>query len=135
MTNRRLLIPGVALLAAWSVFAAGSLCAQETQGPIAPKPGEPIQNSPEPAIRVKVQVVNVPVTVRDAKGELVLDLRQKDFHVLDNGAPQTIDTFYLGGEPLDCALIFETSSQIAPLLPAVRKSAIVFTQTVVGPSG
>ena len=32
-------------------------------------------------------------------------------------------------------LVFETSSRIAPLLPAVQKSAIVFTQTVIGPSG
>jgi len=32
-------------------------------------------------------------------------------------------------------LVFETSSRIAPLLPAIQKSAIVFTQTIVGPSG
>lgn len=102
---------------------------------MAPKPGAAIQKAPEGAIRVKVQVVNAPVTVHDSKNELVLDLRKEDFHVTDNGVEQTIDSFDLGGEPLSAVLLFENSSRVAPLLPAVRKSAIVFTQTVVGPSG
>lgn len=71
----------------------------------------------------------------DGEGEPVLDLQQKDFHVFDEGADQTIESLDLGGEPLSAVLVFETSSRIAPLLPAVQKSAIVFTQTVVGPSG
>jgi VWFA-related protein len=79
--------------------------------------------------------VNAPVAVHDAKGELVLDLEKKDFQVLDNGVTQNIETFDLGGEPLSAVLVFETSSRIAPLLPAVQKSAIVFTQTIVGPTG
>ncbi len=55
--------------------------------------------------------------------------------MLDNGVVQNIESFDLGSEPLSAVLVFETSSQIAPLLPAVQKSAIVFTQTVIGPSG
>jgi len=109
--------------------------AQETKDPIAPKPGVVVQQPPDNAIRVRVALVNAPVTVTDATGELVLDLKQKDFHVLDNGVGQTIESFDLGGEPLSAVLVFETSSRIAPLLPAVQKSAIVFTQTVIGPSG
>jgi VWFA-related protein len=108
---------------------------QQTMGPIAPKPDKPVQQSPEGTIRVRVALVSAPVVVIDAKGESVLDLQQKDFHVLDNGVDQTIESFDLGGEPLSAVFVFETSSRIAPLLPAVQKSAIVFTQTVVGPSG
>jgi VWFA-related protein len=132
---RRHFTAGLAVLAAWIAFSAAPACAQGTQGPIAPKPGTPIQKPPDGAIRVKVALVNAPVTVRDATGELVLDLEKKDFHVLDNGVAQNIENFDLGGEPLSAVLIFETSSRIAPLLPAVQKSAIVFTQTVIGPSG
>ena len=69
------------------------------------------------------------------KGEPVLDLQQKDFHVLDDGVNQTIESFDLGGEQVSVVLVFETSARIATLLPAIQKSAIVFTQTVVGPSG
>jgi VWFA-related protein len=84
---------------------------------------------------VRVATVNAPVAVIDAKGQLVLDLEQKDFHVLDNGVPQHIDTFDLAGAPLSAVLVFETSARIAPLLPAVQKAGIVFTQNVIGPSG
>lgn len=123
------------MLVASILFSGKHARAQGTQGPIAPKAGTTVQKAPESAIRVKVALVNAPVAVQDAKGEMVLDLEQKDFHVLDNGVVQNIESFDLGSEPLSAVLVFETSSQIAPLLPAVQKSAIVFTQTVIGPSG
>jgi VWFA-related protein len=84
---------------------------------------------------LRVALVSAPVVVTDASEEPVLDLHENAFHVVDNGVEQTIEAFDLGGEPLSAVLVFETSSRVAPLLPAVRKSAIVFTQTVVGPSG
>jgi VWFA-related protein len=117
------------------VFAAPPARAQQSQGPIAPKPGAPVQQAPEGTIRVRVALVRAPVVVIDGKGEPILDLQQKDFHILDDGAEQAIESIDLGGEPVSAVLVFETSSRIAPLLPAVQKSAIVFTQTVVGPSG
>jgi VWFA-related protein len=135
MPLRRTFAGGLAVLAASMLVPGTDARAQGTQGPIAPKPGVVIQEPPDNAIRVRVALVNAPVTVTDATGELVLDLEQKDFHVLDNGVGQNIESFDLGGEPLSAVLVFETSSRIAPLLPAVQKSAIVFTQTVIGPSG
>ena len=105
------------------------------QGPIAPSPSTPVQQPPQGTIRVRVALVRAPVVVIDSNGEPVTDLQQKDFHILDDGVSQTIESFDLGGEQLSAVLIFETSSRIAPLLPAVQKSAIVFTQTLVGPSG
>jgi VWFA-related protein len=135
MTLRRAFTAGLALIVAWLVFSIAPARAQGTQGPIAPKSGAPVQEAPDNAIRVRVALVNAPVTVHDAKGELVMDLKKENFHVLDNGVEQNIETFDLGGEPLSAVLVFETSSRIAPLLPAVQKSAIVFTQTVIGPSG
>jgi VWFA-related protein len=135
MTSRR--TPAICLVAliGGMVFAAMHARAQQTQGPIAPKPGTPVQQAPEGTIRVRVALVSAPVVVVGAKGEPVLDLQQKDFHVLDDGVDQTIESFDLGGEQVSAVLVFETSARIAPLLPAIQKSAIVFTQTVVGPSG
>lgn len=135
MTSRPSLAVGLATLAAGMVFAALPGRSQQTQGPIAPKTGTPVQQAPDGVFRVRVALVRAPVVVIDAKGEPVLDLQQKDFHVLDNGADQAVESMDLGGEPLSAVFVFETSSRIAPLLPAVQKSAIVFTQTVVGPSG
>jgi VWFA-related protein len=117
------------------VLVASTTRSQQSQGPIAPKPGTPVQQTPEGTIRVRVALVSTPVVVVGENGEPILDLQQKDFRVLDDGAVQTIDSFDLGGEPLSAVFVFETSSRIKPLLPAIQKSAIVFTQTVVGPSG
>ncbi len=135
MTLHRALPACLAALAAGIVFLAHAAQPQGTQGPIAPKPGTTIQQPPEGTLRVRVALVNAPVVVSDAKGELILDLEKKDFHVLDNGVDQAIDSFDLGGEPLSAVLVFETSSRIAPLLPGVQKTGILFTQTVIGASG
>src|ERR1039458_4058217 len=134
MTLKHYFFAAFALLAA-AFMGAAPARAQETHEPVAPKPGATAQKSPEPAIRVKVQVVNAPVAVRDAKNNVILDLRKENFQILDNRVKQTIESFDLAGEPLSTVLVLETSSRVAPLLPTVRKSAIVFTQTVVGASG
>src|SRR3984957_3182127 len=136
MTLRRTIADCLAALAAGMLFAAALAARpQQSQGPIAPKLGTPVQQPPEGTIRVRVALVTAPVVVIDAKGEPVVDLQQKDFHILDDGKDQTIESFELGGEKLSAVLVYETSSRIAPLLPAVQKAAIVFTQTIVGPSG
>ncbi len=135
MNLRRTLSLGLAALAAGIVFAAAPVRPQQSQGPIPPKPGAPVQQPPQGTIRVRVALVSAPVVVVGAKGEPVLDLQQKDFHILDDGRDQTIESFDLGGEKLSAVLVFETSARIAPILPAVQKSAIIFTQTIVGPSG
>jgi len=123
------------LLALWIALPAVPLTARKTQGPITPKSGNTVQQPPTDTIRVRVALVTLPVTVRDASDQLVLDLQKKDFHVLDNGVEQAVDTFDLGGEPLSAVLLFETSTRITPLLPTIQKSGIVFTQTVIGASG
>jgi VWFA-related protein len=117
------------------IFCAKPFRAQQTQGPISPKPDAPVQQPQEGRIRVRVSLVSAPVVVVDSKGEPVLDLQQKDFHIKDDGTDQTIESFDLGGEPVAAVFVFETSSRIQPLLPAIQKSAIIFTQTIVGPSG
>lgn len=84
------------------------------------------------AIRVRTEEVTAPVTVRDRAGEMILDLTKKDFHVYDNGVEQSIDHFDLGGDLLSIVLAVETSSHIEALLPAVRQTGIIFSQTVMG---
>jgi VWFA-related protein len=135
MSVRNVLAGGLILLTWVALSPFQSTRAQGNQGPITPKQGTSIQKPPDNAIRVRVALVSMPVTVRDGSGELVLNLEKKNFHVLDNGVEQTLESFDLGGEPLSAVLVFETSTRIAPLIPAVQKSAILFTQTVVGPSG
>ena len=79
--------------------------------------------------------MNTPVTVRDEKGEMVHSLEESDFRITDNGVPQKITHFNLGGDPISLVVVVETSSRIGPLLPQIRKTGILITQTVTGPTG
>jgi VWFA-related protein len=106
------------------------------QAPSSPgvnQPAGPVQQAPETRIKARVSLVNTPVTVVNSKGELVSDLEAKDFRVADNGVPQKITHFDLGRPPLSLVILIETSSRIESLLPEIRRTGIVFTNTVMGP--
>jgi len=112
--------------------------AQSPSGPLPPKPGVEVQLPPkdiQAKVKVRVALVNTPVTVRNGRGEMVHDLEARDFQIADNGVAQRIAHFDLGGDPLSMVILLETSSRIEPLLPEVRKTGILFTQTVMGPTG
>jgi VWFA-related protein len=66
---------------------------------------------------------------------MVHDLEAANFRISDNGVSQQISYFDLGGDPISMVILIETSSRIAPLLPAMTKTGIVFTQTVMGSTG
>ena len=132
-------IAGASLtLALLLAFVGASVRAQAPSGPIAPKPGAEVQQPPndtQAKVRVQVSLVNTPVTVRDSRGDMVHDLEARDFKITDNGVAQRISHFDLGGDPLSLVILLQTSSRIEPLLPQVRKTGILFTQTVMGPTG
>jgi VWFA-related protein len=109
--------------------------AQAPDGPMIPQPGVPIQKAPPSPIKVRTVLVNTPVTVRNEEGEMVHDLEESDFRITDNGAPQKITHFNLGGDPISLVVVVETSSRISPILPKIRKSGILISQTVTGPTG
>ena len=127
----------LAILAGMAAMTAVVLpCAQAQapEGPMVPQPGVPIQKGPAP-IKLRTVLVNTPVTVRNGKGEMVHDLEEADFQISDNGSLQKITHFNLGGDPISLVVVVEMSSRIAPILPQIRKSGILISQTVTGPTG
>src|SRR5260370_6330504 len=117
---------------------SGPARAQAPSGPIQPKPGVEVQLPPKDTqakVKVRVALVNTPVTVRDSRGEMVPNLEARDFQITDNHVAQSIAHFDLGGDPISMVILIETSSRIEPLLPEMRKTGIIFTQTVMGPTG
>ncbi len=120
------------------LLAFAGAFAQAPSGPLPPKPGIEVQLPPKDSqgkLKVRVTLVNTPVTVRNGRGEMVHNLEAGDFQVTDNGVAQQISHFDLGGDPISLVILMETSSRIEPLLPEMRKTGILFTQTVMGPSG
>ena len=130
---KRLLIIFACLIAMAGIALPRAL-AQAPDGPMIPQPGTPVQKGPAP-IRLRSVLVNTPVTVRNEKGDMVHDLEESDFRVTDNGALQKITHFNLGGDPISLVVVVEMSSRIASILPQIRKSGILISQTVTGPTG
>jgi VWFA-related protein len=131
---RSAILPLILLLAPGAVPAG----AQSPSGPLPPRPGVEVQLPPaasQAKVRVEVALVNTPVTVRNARGEMVHDLEAGNFKIMDNGVAQQISHFDLGGDPVSVVILIETSSRIEPLWPQVRKTGILFTETVMGPNG
>lgn len=61
---------------------------------------------------VEVEMVSVYVTVQDARGRLVTNLRHEDFIVYDNGVPQAISQFSREYVPLSVLILLDTSSSM-----------------------
>jgi VWFA-related protein len=101
-----------------------------------PRPNTQIQATPPEVlakITARVTLVNTPVTVRDSTGAMVHNLDQQDFVITDNGVPQKIIHFDIGGDPISLVVVVETSSRMDPFLPQLRKTGILFTEQVMGP--
>jgi VWFA-related protein len=103
-----------------------------------PKPASAVQLPPpevEARLKVRVSLVNTPVTVRDRSGQMIHDLDAKNFTVTDNGIEQKITHFDLGGDPLSVVILMETSERIDSIFPEIRKTGSLFADTVMGATG
>jgi VWFA-related protein len=77
-------------------------------------------------------VVNVLCSVRDQKGALAHHLRQEDFILLEDGAPQTIRHFTREtGLPLTVGLLVDTSNSQVRLVDGERRAAAQFFSQVI----
>ena len=88
-------ILALGLLAALAVTLSGAApppkpSRQQGQLPPPPPPQAPGSDDTRAIIRARVDLVVVPVTVKDSSGELVADLRQDEFRVLEDGVEQKI---------------------------------------------
>jgi VWFA-related protein len=131
-------IAAVVAIAPLLALAGAAARTQSPSGPLPPKPGVEVQLPPadtQAKVKVQVALVNTPVTVRNGRGDMVHNLEARDFQITDNGVAQQISHFDLGGDPISMVILLQTSSRIEPLLPQVRKTGILFTQTMMGPTG
>jgi VWFA-related protein len=138
MGGMRAAVRGVGLALLGLASACGQASAQAPEGPLAPKPGTAVQQPPpevEARLKVRVSLVNTPVTVRNASGQMIHDLDAKNFVVTDNGVTQKITHFDLGGDPVSVVILMETSERIDSIFPEMRKTGRIFTQAVMGLGG
>ncbi len=74
-------------------------------------------------IKIDTTLVSVPVIVSDRQGHYVPNLQAKDFTIYQNGAKQNIDFFAATEEPLNIALLIDTSHSARDVLDDIKDSA------------
>ncbi len=99
-----------ALLAALVVLATGLLAAQSP-----PPPQQPAGSGQGDGFKFRagVELINVTATVTDSTGRFVPGLKQEDFSVFEDDAPQTITHFSAERVPVSLGLVLDTSGSMA----------------------
>jgi VWFA-related protein len=86
---------------------------------------------PSATLKVQVNEVVLPVTVRDKKGNLVTNLQQGDFTLAEDGRPQTIKSFTRQtNQPFRLGLLVDTSRSVSGAMENERKAAGKFVDTM-----
>ena len=121
------------------LFSGSPNYAQTQQAHAAPSqsqtqesPSPPVPQSGLPSIQVTAGLVHLMVTVTDRKRNLITDLEESNFKVLENGAAQSIRFF--GREtdlPLRIGLLLDTSNSIRSRLSFEQEAAIDFLNKVI----
>ena len=86
-------------------------------------PNQPI---PQTTIRVKVNMISLPVVVTARNGEYVKDLKQEDFEIFEDGVRQEIAGFAAVEAPVSVALMLDTSGSTQQQLNRIRNDAVRF---------
>ncbi len=99
--------PAVSVL----IIALGVFLAQAAQiGPAGTQQQRQVQeqsSDPRARIRSTVELVVVPVTVKDSKGNLVGDLRRDEFRVFEDGVEQQVSLFSTDAFPLSSVVLLD----------------------------
>jgi VWFA-related protein len=74
--------------------------------------------------RADSRLVEVPVTITDARGRYIDDLRQPQFRVVEEGHPRPITAFEIQSSSLACAVLLDTTGSMEAALPALKNAAL-----------
>ena len=80
-------------------------------------------NAQDAPFKSGIDMVPLTVTVTDGAGNYKTGLSQGDFAVLEDGVPQTLSFFASDEVPVDVALVMDTSSSMAPVMPMLQSAA------------
>lgn len=106
-----------------AVFAIVSLCAfvaapAARSGLLPHESAVPQQNPP--AFRSSTSTVSVAVSVKHGN-TIVSNLTARDFHLTDNGVPQTVEAVAIESLPIDVSLFLDTSGSTSGKLDEMKR--------------
>jgi Ca-activated chloride channel family protein len=82
------------------------------------------QEDPDEIVRVRTDLVTVPVYVTDGQRRRVMDLKQSDFEVRDNGRVVKIDYFVAGTERVALVFLLDASGSTREVIRQQRDVAL-----------
>ena len=106
----------VVVLVVWLLFACAS--------------GGTAQVVDDAPIKINTVLLNVPVVVSDRDGRNITGLKKEDFSVYQEGVKQTIEFFANTEEPLNVAIIVDTSVSVRRVIKSLKKAAKEFITTL-----
>ena len=90
---------------------------------------QPARQRAEPAIRVNVNLVLVPVTVTDRAGRVINGLGRENFQVFDEAVPQQIVSFGNEDVPTSVGVVFDISGSMTHKMSKARLALRAFSDT------
>ncbi|MBK5259792.1 MAG: VWA domain-containing protein [Thermoanaerobaculia bacterium] len=83
---------------------------------------------------IEVNVVELPVSVSDATGAPMVDLKQESFTVLENGKPQKLSSFaFATNLPISVGVLLDHSGSMQPRIKDAKAAAVEFFKEIMKP--
>jgi len=81
-------------------------------------------------VRIDTQLVDIPVEITDKSGKPILNLKQNNFVVYEDGKRQEVADFSATSAPFEVALLLDTSGSARTELPLITRAAENFINSL-----
>ena len=95
--------------------------------PTAPALSEGEEQDAE-TIKTDTNLITVPVIATTAEGNYIPDLRQEEFNIAEDGAPQQVAFFATVSAPFHVVLLLDTSASTQEKLKLIQRAAVAFVE-------
>ena len=92
----------------------------------APGPAQNQLVEPDTVVELDTTLVEVPVVVAEPGGRYVTGLTAADFTIFENGERQSVDFFAETEQPINVALVLDTSGSTRDRLERIKEAALAF---------
>lgn len=106
---------------------------QDTRPRVTPSPTPKTKDDGDEVLKVNSNLVPIPVSVLDANGRAVTNLKIGDFDLMVDGKPATVSDVFRSETPLKLALIFDNSSSVLIARDFEKEAAVKFFKRVIQP--
>lgn len=135
--SRFFILTAVLLFVGAALSGFDSTSAQQMPANPPAKVPSPVATPPEEdeVIKIDTEVVNVLFTAQDNNRRLLINLKQEDVRILEDGAQQEVLAFSRQVDlPLSLSILIDTSVSQQRTLPEEKAAAISFIESVIRPA-